>query len=451
MHFHAEHTLFFERRKPLWHTASCLALTVFILILNASTNITMSLVGSGIGSLLLIIAFVRGHKRIESVFAWIFSLIAIMLFGSALLSLNVDTLLDTATRISCGMIWILWLGTQIDWVSLRQIFLKLRVPESIVSSLDHSLMHGIITKKEWGRRRDAARLRVGRSRLSLSSWGQIIGEGALHGFLRLEQVEKNAILRSSSAQDVFKSQMIRLENINVKRGENLVLENVNLSLASEEWVLLCGPSGAGKSSILRLLAGLDEPTQGVMNRFGMSISSTTTLRERLDGSVALLVQNPEHHFIASTVAEDIMWGLLQRGTDIKEAQKRCAEVAKPLGIDHLLERPCHELSFGEQRRVSLAGLLVLNPALLLLDEPTSGLDPVAAYELRILIEKIIRKTGATCIWATHNLNSIPPQAKRVILLRNGQVLFDGDTSEGLSMHWRIKAGLAVPQQGEHLC
>ena len=67
--------------------------------------------------------------------------------------------------------------------------------------------------------------------------------------------------------------------------------------------------------------------------------------------------------------------------------------------------------------------MVLNPSVLLLDEPTSGLDPVAAYELRLLIEKVVQKTGATCIWATHDLNSIPPQAKRVVLLRKGKLIF----------------------------
>ena len=106
-------------------------------------------------------------------------------------------------------------------------------------------------------------------------------------------------------------------------------------------------------------------------------------------------------------------------------------------------RPC-EVKYA----VALAGLLILDPVLLLLDEPTSGLDPVAAYELRLLVEESVRRTGATCIWASHDLNSIPPQAKRVVLLKNGRVLFDGDVQKGLSRPWLVRSGLAVPQEGE---
>ena len=119
--------------------------------------------------------------------------------------------------------------------------------------------------------------------------------------------------------------------------------------------------------------------------------------------------------------------------------------------EKLLERPCHELSFGEQRRAALAGLIVLEPALLLLDEPTSGLDPVSAHELLALVSESIRRTGATCIWATHDLHFLPTDADRVVLLRDGQILFDGKSSEGLSRLWLLRAGLATPQKGENAC
>ena len=230
-----------------------------------------------------------------------------------------------------------------------------------------------------------------------------------------------------------------------------MLEELNLSVGPGQWLVMCGPSGAGKSSLLRLLAGLDAPAKGIMTRLGRSVSAGASLKSRLDGRVALLCQNPEHHFIASTVAEDIAWGLLRRGVDQTEAQHRSLEIARALRVDHLMERPCHELSFGEQRRVALAGLIVLEPALLLLDEPTAGLDPVAAHELRVLVEQSIRRTGATCIWATHDIQALPGQVQRIVLLRDRRLIFDGATSEGLSRTWMVRAGLALAEKDESEC
>ncbi len=452
MHLHADHSLFFERRQPLWVAASSLAVTVCVLILNAGArSTTVSLVGAGIGAVLLLVARARGRRRVEPALAWALALVVIVLLGGVALSRNAAVAVEAGARVLCGIVWILWVGTQVDWASLRQILFRLRVPESVVAALDHALLHGVLTQREWARRRDAARLRLGASRLPLASWGPLLGEGALQAFLRVEHVEENALLRSSSRAEVDEDQGVHLDAVDVERGGQLVLEQIQLRVRPGEWVLICGPSGAGKSSALRLLAGLDAPARSTMTRPGVPASPGATLRARLDGRVALLSQNPEHHFIASTVAEDIAWGLLRRGFDPVEARRRSFDLAKALRVDHLWERPCHELSFGEQRRVALAGLLVVEPALLLLDEPTAGLDPVAAHELRTLVEQSVRQNGAACVWATHDLHSLPPEAERIVLLRDGRMLFDGPTAEGLSRPWLLRAGLAVSQEEGSAC
>jgi len=443
MHFHAEHSLFFERPQPPWVAPLGIALTGSVLIVNAGAQSTaLSLTGSGIGAVLLLVAHAHGRRRIKPALAWTLAVVALALLGGVALDANADVIAQTSARVLCGAIWILWLGTQVDWASLRRLLLRLRIPEGVVASLDHALMHGVLTQREWVQRRDAARLRLGAPRLPLAAWGLLLGEGALHAFARLERAEENALLRSACG-DVRADDGVHLDAIDVERGGHLVLRQLELRLARAEWLLVLGPSGAGKSSLLRLLAGLDGPAQGTMTRLGRHVSPDTTLRARLHGRVALLGQNPEHHFIASTVAEDIAWGLLRRGVEPGEARRRSREVATALRMDHLLQRPCHQLSFGEQRRVALAGLLVLEPALLLLDEPTVGLDPVAALELRTLVAEAVRRTNATCVWATHCLHSLPSQATRAILLRDRGVLFDGSTAEGLSKPWLIRAGLAA--------
>ena len=442
MHLHAEHLLFFERRQPAWFAASCVALAGSVLVVNAGArSMTLSLIGSGIGAVLLL-ACARGRRRIKPALAWVLALVVLALLGGIALDSNADVIAQVSVRVLCGAIWILWLGAQVDWASLRHLLLRLRIPEGVVASLDHALMHGVLTQREWVQRRDAARLRLGSPRLPLAAWGPLLGEGALHAFARLECAAENALLRGASCEDARTHDDVHLAAIDVERGGHVVLAQLELRVARAEWLLVCGPSGAGKSSLLRLLAGLDGPAHGTMRRLGNHVSPDAPLRDRLHGRVALLGQNPEHHFIASTVAEDIAWGLLRRGVEAGEARRRSREVARALHIDHLLQRPCHQLSFGEQRRVALAGLLVLEPALLLLDEPTAGLDPVAALDLRTLVVEVVRRTSATCVWATHCLRSAPPEATRVVLLRDRRVLFDGATAEGLSRPWLIRAGLA---------
>ena len=445
MHFHADHSLFFERPQQLWRPATSLALTVCVLIANAGWSSMMaSVLGSCAGACLLVFAYSRGHRRMEPAIAWTLVLVASAVLGSLALQSAQTRILETVARVSCGVLWILWLGTQLDWSSLRQLLLAARVPTNVVGSLDHAVMSGVLTKKEWIQRRDSARIRIGSARLPFHTWGHIIGVGALGGFLRLESAEENALLRGACRAVPVQDDALCLRNISVERSGKLILEHLDLHIGRGEWLLLCGPSGAGKSTLLRLLAGLNNPLDGTMNRLGVNVSPGSPLNERLDGRVALLTQNPEHHFIASTVAEDIAWGLRRRGIDAEEAQSRSKEMATTLCVDHLLTRPCHTLSFGEQRRVALAGLLVLEPDLLLLDEPTSGLDPVAAYELRQIVNKLVQHAGTSCVWATHDLHSLPPQAERMVLLRNGKMVFDGPTSEGLSDSWLVQAGLMAP-------
>ena len=263
MHFHAEHALFFQHRQPLWRAALAIALTSAVLIINAGAgSTTVSLVGFVIGALLLLLARVHGQRRVEPALAWTLALVALALVAGVALGSNADAIVETTLRVGCGAIWVLWLGTQIDWASLRQLLVRLRVPEGIVSTLDHALLHGLLTQHEWARRRDAARLRLGASRLPLPTWGPLLGEGALHSFDRVERAEENALLRSASCETEGAEDGVQLDAVDVERGGQLVLEKLELRLEDAEWLLLCGPSGSGKSSLLRLLAGLKHRREG---------------------------------------------------------------------------------------------------------------------------------------------------------------------------------------------
>ena len=161
VHFHADHTLFFERRRSLRWTGAAVALTITILIINTSArSVLFSLLAAGVGAVMLLRARTSGKHRIEPIVSWAVALVGLGMLAGIGLRSDLDALLQTGARVFCGVAWILWLGTQIDWASMRQLLHWLRVPEVIITSLDHALMHGILTQQEWMQRRDAARLRL---------------------------------------------------------------------------------------------------------------------------------------------------------------------------------------------------------------------------------------------------------------------------------------------------
>lgn len=467
MHFHADHPLFFAAPRSLRASTASLGLTLGVLVVNAgASSAAVSGLLALVGAALLGAALREGRGRLEPALAWLVGVVALVAVAGAALAGAGRTdvwegLASVGARVLCGVTWVLWLGTQLDWGTLRQLLLRVRVPEGLVGTLDQALLHGRLTRDEWRRRSDAARTRLGRARLPLATWSGLLGEGALSAFDRLATVEHHALLRSAepgtaaepgaaaAAPAEGAPSAFALYGLSVERGGQVALRDVSVSLGPGEWLAVCGPSGAGKSTLLRLLAGLDAPTRGGAQRLGAAIAPGTPLAHRLDGRVALLTQNPEHHFVASTVAEDIAWGLRRRGVDAETALVRAGAVAEALGIAALLGRPCFALSFGEQRRVALAGLLVLEPALLLLDEPTAGLDLVAAHALATLTREVAARTGAACVWATHDLTSLPREVTRVLLLRDGAPVFDGPVAEGLTPAWLRRAGLALPEHVQH--
>jgi energy-coupling factor transporter ATP-binding protein EcfA2 len=351
-------------------------------------------------------------------------------------------------RLSCGAAWGLWLGAALDWPGLRRALGEVAWLRGTVALLDQSLMHGLLTADEWRARWERCQARLGRARLPLSLVSRVLGEGLVEGLERAERAQE-AQARRGAAPAEPPSGALRLRGVRVEEEGRLLLDGFDFALRPGEWVGVCGASGAGKTTLLRVVAGVQAVHAGGVERLGRAWGPGATLEARLDGRVSWMTQNPDHHLLASTAGEDVAWGLLQRGVARGVAEEAARRWMERLGVGKLWERPCHRLSFGEQRRVVLAGGLAVEPGLLLLDEPTAGLDPVAARRLAQAVSVAAESSALACVWATHDWGQMPPKVERVVLLREGRVVFDGPRVQALTRGPLSQAGLWLEDENNN--
>jgi cobalt/nickel transport system ATP-binding protein len=225
--------------------------------------------------------------------------------------------------------------------------------------------------------------------------------------------------------------IIRSENVSVRydaRNRTAALRGITLSAAEGERIALIGANGAGKSTLLLSLVGVLPLAAGTLSVCGIALDgvSKANLRE-LRRRAALVFQNPDDQLFMPTVEEDIAFGPRNYGESEEQIATKIEKVLAELGIGHLRGRLSHQISGGEKRLAALAGILVMEPSLLLLDEPSSFLDPRSR---RRLIDILGRLTH-TMLLATHDLDLARALCRRVILLKDGSVCADGLAAEVL--------------------
>lgn len=190
-----------------------------------------------------------------------------------------------------------------------------------------------------------------------------------------------------------------------------------------EVVALVGRNGSGKSTLGKLVAGLLDPSAGEVKVEG--IERRQTRRGRQAPRTGYVFQFPEHQFVASTVVDEIMYGLIAEGRDRKESHDLAVDIAKRLGLGEVLQSHPFALSGGQKRRLSVATMLVLQPRVLVLDEPTYGLDNDRLDELVELIFRVLRDQGSTIVVITHDLQLAAAYCDRIVLLADGHIVGDG--------------------------
>ena len=230
-------------------------------------------------------------------------------------------------------------------------------------------------------------------------------------------------------------ELIRFNNFSFRYNsrDDKILEDINLSIKSNEITVLAGPTGCGKSTLLRAIVGLI-PNMYEGEYTGDVIVDGIKIRDaeikEIAKRVGFVFQNPENQIFMFSVERDIAFGLENLGLEQEIIKKRISKIMKTLNITHLAKKAPHELSDGQKQRTALAGVLAMEPKILILDEPTSLLDPKTAMEFMELINKLCKEEGMSIIIVEHRLDLVLKYADKLIVLSEGKVISD-DTPENV--------------------
>jgi len=222
----------------------------------------------------------------------------------------------------------------------------------------------------------------------------------------------------------------------VYRGKIKALDSINFKAKPGERIALIGANGAGKSTLFKHFNGILKPTTGEVLIKGVQVSGKNILEVRR--TVGVVFQDPDDQIFAPTVKQDVAFGPTNLGLSEDVIEKRVREALETVRLTGFEERAPHHLSTGEKKKVAIAGILAMQPEVLVLDEPTAGLDPGGAVRLIRLINEMNRYLGITTIIATHEVDIVPLLADRVCIMSAGRIIGDGTPQEIFSTDELIK-------------
>ena len=225
------------------------------------------------------------------------------------------------------------------------------------------------------------------------------------------------------------------------------LKQVSLEIRDGQFIGLIGHTGSGKSTLVQHLNGLVKATSGHIYFNGEDIYSENYDMRRLRSKVGLVFQYPEHQLFEVDVLSDVCFGPKNQGLSKEEAEKRAREALRMVGISEEYEKQSpFDLSGGQKRRVAIAGVLAMEPEVLILDEPTAGLDPRGRDEILDQISLLHKERGITVILVSHSMEDVAKYVERIIVMNQGEVMYD-DVPREVFRHYKEleSVGLAAPQ------
>lgn len=224
--------------------------------------------------------------------------------------------------------------------------------------------------------------------------------------------------------------ILSLKNVSLKYEENTsmevkALDDISLDIYNDEFIGIIGHTGSGKSSLVQVMNGLIKANGGEVTYKGENIQDKSFDKKRLHLDVGLVFQYPESQLFEETVLKDVMFGPLNKGMSEEEAKKAAKEALEMLGIgENYYNDSPFELSGGEKRRIAIAGVLAMNPEIIILDEPTAGLDPMSRNNLLNSLKRLQTDKEKTIIIVSHNMEDMANYVERLIVMNDGRVVFD---------------------------
>ena len=246
--------------------------------------------------------------------------------------------------------------------------------------------------------------------------------------------------------------ILEIKNVSYKYGvgtpfEIAALDNINFSVEKGELLAIIGHTGSGKSTLIQHFNALLKPSDGKILLNGKDINESRESAHQARFRVGLCFQYPEYQLFESTVYKDIAFGPTNMGLDKTEIDRRVRKAAEFVGLkESMFEKSPFDLSGGEKRRVAIAGVMAMEPEVLIMDEPAAGLDPRGRRTIFNLIKNYREKTGSTVIIVSHSMEDVAALAERILVLNHGKVALCGSVDEVFTHDVELKnMGLNVPQ------
>jgi cobalt ECF transporter T component CbiQ len=361
---------------------------------------------------------------------------------------------SAAARVATDMSWmaLVFLTTSIG--DLLTALRSFRVPGVLVDSIAMAFRYAFLLFDEFHRMLAATRARGGlRSYWSkLESIGRILAQILLRAYDRASAIQSAMLARGAAAvpmsQDAppaapaipgpgagtellapasFDTSLplltaSRLSFSYTRDGDRQVTD-LSINVNSGEVIVLCGPNGCGKSTLLKLFAGILRPSGGEIRLLGKELNRE--LRNEAFRYVGLLFQDPNDQLFCTHVREDVAYGPINMGVAPVDVERLVDTAMELTEVSHLALRPTHRLSYGEMKRIGLAGLIAMRPPLLLLDEPNAYLDPAASQKLVAIVKNLHTNYGYSFVIVTHDMDLAAVLATRVVVMQQGHIVADG--------------------------